>query len=251
MKVIGGSMRNLLEKIYNKTQKEFFDLLDENLESNKKMFIVTANPETLMIGVNTPDFNNVLMKDYVTITPDGIGVVKALSMLNFDVQERITGVDISKHLLEVGNQMHKSVYLYGAKQEVLEALVARIGTEFPNLTILGAKDGYNNNDDDVFKDIVDKKPDNVLVALGIPRQELLINKYYNQMKKGIFVGVGGSFDVLSGTKKRAPKLFIKFNLEWLYRISKEPKRFGRFYKSNIKFIKILNKLKQEGKNEDY
>ena len=80
------------------------------------------------------------------------------------------------------------------------------------------------------------QPDICLVALGIPEQELLINKYFNKFKKGIFIGVGGSFDVLSGHKKRAPKLMIKLHLEWLYRIIKEPKRFKRFWESNIKFM---------------
>lgn len=240
-------MRELLEKIYNKSQNEFFDLLEKNIKNEEKMFVVTANPETLMIGVNNSDFHQVLKDEKVTITPDGIGVVKALSALNIEVNGRITGVDISKHLLKTGNDNHKSVYLYGAKPEVLEALVSKLGTDYPNLIILGAKDGYNNDGDEVFKDILEKKPDIVLVALGIPRQELLISKYYDQMEKGIFVGVGGTFDVLSGTKKRAPQIFIKLNLEWLYRIGKEPKRFGRFYQSNVKFIKIINKLKQEGK----
>lgn len=240
-------MRELLEKIYNKSQNEFFDLLEKNIKNEEKMFVVTANPETLMIGVNNSDFHQVLKDEKVTITPDGIGVVKALSALNKEVNGRITGVDISKHLLKTGNDNHKSVYLYGAKPEVLEALVSKLGTDCPNLTILGAKDGYNNDGDEVFKDILEKKPDIILVALGIPRQELLISKYYDQMEKGIFVGVGGTFDVLSGTKKRAPQIFIKLNLEWLYRIGKEPKRFGRFYQSNVKFIKIINKLKQEGK----
>lgn len=240
-------MRELLEKVYNKTQNEFFGVVENKIKNDEKMFIVTANPETLMIGVNNPEFHQVLLKEEVTITPDGIGVVKALSMLNMEVKERITGVDISKHILATGNSLGKSVYLYGAKPEVIEALVQNINSTYPELIIAGAKDGYNNDGDEVFKDILEKKPDIILVALGIPRQELLINKYFNQLEKGICVGVGGTFDVLSGTKKRAPELFIKLNLEWLYRIGKEPQRFGRFYRSNVKFIQILNKLKKEGK----
>ena len=240
-------MKQLLEKVYNKSQREFFEIIEDNLKSENKMFIVTANPETLMIGVNNPEFHDILKKGEVTITPDGIGVVKALSAIGRNVNERITGVDIAKKLLEEGNKSNKSVYLYGAKPEVLDALVAKLKKDYPNLIIAGARDGYNNDEDEVFKDILEKQPDIVLVALGIPRQEILINKYYNKLDKGICVGVGGSFDVLSGTKKRAPEIFIKLNLEWLYRIGKEPKRFGRFYKSNVKFIKIINKLKQEGK----
>ena len=86
------------------------------------------------------------------------------------------------------------------------------------------------------------KPDICLIAMGIPMQEKLINKYFKNAKKGIYIGVGGSFDVLSGIKKRAPKLFIKLNLEWLYRIIKEPRRLKRFWNNNIKFLfKIRNK----------
>ena len=107
------------------------------------------------------------------------------------------------------------------------------------LTIL-----INEKDKDkVFLDIVSKKPDIVLVALGIPLQEKLIYKYLDKFEKGIFVGVGGSFDVISGHKKRAPKVFIKLNLEWLYRIMKEPSRLKRFYDSNVKFIFKVRKYK--------
>ena len=77
----------------------------------------------------------------------------------------------------------------------------------------------------------------------LKKQEKLIYKHLNSFKKGIFVGVGGSFDVISGTKKRAPKLFIKLNLEWLYRIVTEPKRLKRFYNNNIKFILKIRKEK--------
>ena len=108
---------------------------------------------------------------------------------------------------------------------------------------MGSKNGYVENKDDIFKEIVKKEPDIVMVALGVPFQEKLIYKHLDKFKKGIFVGVGGSFDVISGTKKRAPKIFIKLNLEWLYRIIKEPSRLKRFYESNIKFLLNIKKIK--------
>ena len=91
------------------------------------------------------------------------------------------------------------------------------------------------------------KPDILLVALGIPMQEELIYRHMNEFNKGIIVGVGGTFDVLSGTKKRAPKIFIKLNLEWLYRIIKEPSRLKRFWNNNVKFIFKVRKEKQNQK----
>ena len=112
----------------------------------------------------------------------------------------------------------------------------KIKKEYPKIVIKGHANGYVKDKDKVFQDIIKSKPDICLVALGIPEQELLIDKHINDFKKGIFMGVGGSFDVFSETKKRAPKIFIKLNLEWLYRLFKEPYRIKRFYNNNIKFI---------------
>ena len=103
------------------------------------------------------------------------------------------------------------------------------------------------NKNNVFNEIKELKPDVVLVALGIPNQELLIYNNLDKFDKGIFVGVGGSFDVLSGAKKRAPKYFRKLHLEWLYRLIKEPTRFKRFFTSNIKYIFKINSCKNRRK----
>ena len=111
-----------------------------------------------------------------------------------------------------------------------------IKKEYPNIKILEYSDGYIENKEEEMQKIVKLNPDICLVALGIPKQELLISKYIENAKKGIYIGVGGSFDVLSGVKKRAPKIFIKLNLEWLYRIIKEPKRIKRFWNNNVKFL---------------
>ena len=99
--------------------------------------------------------------------------------------------------------------------------------------------------DAVFDEIAAIQPDLVLVALGIPVQELLIGKHYDKFQKGVFIGVGGAFDVLSGMKKRAPAIFIRYNLEWLYRIVTEPKRIKRFYRSNIKFILKVKAMRKK------
>ena len=153
-------------------------------------------------------------------------------------------------LLEYGNELNKSIFFFGAKQEVIDSLVDVVTKDYPNLKIVGTKDGYEKDKDKVFDNIADLKPDIVLVAMGIPLQEKLIYKHLSKFEKGIFVGVGGSFDVISGHKKRAPKIFIKLNLEWLYRIAKEPKRIKRFYDNNVKFLFKIKKLKKEVRNEE-
>ncbi len=236
-------LKDYFEKIYCDGYEQFIKVLDDKLVNEEKSFVVTANPETLMIGTENKEFDKILRKKTTTIVPDGIGVVKAGNILNYNITERITGVDIVNHLLKSANKYNKSIYFLGAKEQVVSTLIKKVNNEYPNINVVGYKNGYVSNKDMAFEEMITLKPDVVLVALGIPVQELLIDKHYDRFKKGIFIGVGGSFDVISGMKKRAPKMFIKFNVEWLYRILKEPKRLNRFYKSNIKFISEVKKIK--------
>ena len=236
-------MRKLFGKLYNKSSESFYTIIKNNLKKNKKMFIVTANPETFMMSEKDDEMRKLLLDKETTLVPDGIGIVKAARSIGYDIKERIAGIDIANKLLEYGNQEKKSIYLFGAKEEVIVSIKEVFGDKYPNLKIVGAKNGYVSDRDKVFEDIIKKEPDIILVALGIPYQEKLIYKYLSKFNKGIFVGVGGSFDVISGHKKRAPKIFIKLNLEWLYRIMKEPSRLKRFYDSNIKFLFKVRKYK--------
>ena len=237
-------MIDFFNKLYKVTEKEFFSEMKSNLSRNNKMFIVTANPEAFMYGGNDIEVKKLLLDEKTTVVADGIGLVKAAKMLDIQIPERIPGIDIAQQLLEYGNEMEKSVYLFGAKQEVIEAMVDRINKEYPNLIAAGYTNGYVKDKDKVFETIKESGADIVLVALGMPAQEKLIYSHLEEFEKGIFVGVGGSFDVLSGIKKRAPEFFIKHNLEWLYRITKEPSRLKRFYDNNIKFLFNVSKEKK-------
>lgn len=240
-------MKKLFEKLYKKNIDSFYKIIKNNLEKEKKMFIVTANPETFMMSKKDDELKKLLKDKETILVPDGIAIVKTAKMIGYDVKERITGIDIANKLLDYGNELKKTIYLFGAKQEVIDSMKEVLKKNYPNLKVVGSSNGYEKDKDGVFKKIISKKPDIVLVALGIPMQEKLIYKHLEKFDKGIFVGVGGSFDVISGHKKRAPKIFIKLNLEWLYRIISEPKRIKRFYDSNIKFI---FKVKKEVKNND-
>lgn len=236
-------MRKLFDKLYKKSAQSFYEILSDNLKNNKKTFVVTANPETFMISEKNEDVRKMLLDKETIMVPDGIGVLKAGKKIGYNIEERITGIDIANELLKFGNEQKKSIYLFGSKQEVIDSMKIVIKEQYPNLKLVGTSNGYVKDKDKVFDEIVKLEPDIVLVALGIPLQEMLIYKHLNRFKKGIFVGVGGSFDVMSGIKKRAPKIFIKLNLEWLYRIMKEPKRLKRFYDSNVKFLFRIKKYR--------
>ena len=229
-------MKEYIKNLYNKDKESYYKEISIDLKNNRKRFIVTVNPETLMISKKDSELKIILDDNNISLVPDGIAVVKASKWLDMPVKERITGVDIAEYLLKEANAQKKSLYLFGAKKEVIDALIDKIKSKYPNIKLLGYSDGYVSDRDKVMKEIVKMKPDVCLVALGIPYQEKLIYKYLDKFEKGIFVGVGGSFDVLSGSKKRAPKFFIKTNTEWLYRMVCEPKRLKRFWNNNVKFI---------------
>lgn len=236
-------MKEYLKRVYRESKSKYFNILKKDLKNNVKKFIITANPETLTMATTEEEISKMLLDKDSSIVPDGIAIVKACQILGIPVTERIAGVDIAEYLLKEGNRQKKSIYLFGAKPEVIEMMVEKIKNNYPNINILGYSDGYVKDRDKVFKKIIKLKPDICLVALGIPHQEKLIYKYIDKFEKGIFVGVGGSFDVLSGSKKRAPKIFIQLNLEWFYRIVCEPKRLKRFWNNNVKFIFKIRKEK--------
>lgn len=236
-------MKEYFDKLYKDSKETFYKQVKTSLINKEKNFIVTANPETLMIAENNPDFKKALLDTNTTIIADGIGVVKGAQMLNYNVKETIPGVDLCTKLFEYCDNLNKTFFLFGAKKEVVEKLVSVINDNYPNAKICGYEDGFVKDKQQVFEKIALLNPDVVLVALGIPEQELLIYNNLDKFNKGIFVGVGGSFDVLSGTKKRAPKIFRRFHLEWLYRIIKEPKRLKRFFNSNVRYLLKIKKEK--------
>lgn len=205
------------------------------------MFIVTANPETIITAENNENFKKALLDEQTTIIPDGIGIVKGAKILGYNIEETIPGVELCTKLFEYCSELNKSIFLLGAKEEVVSKLVDTVKTNYPGAKLCGYENGYIQDKQACFDNIAKLKPDVVLVALGIPHQELLIYDNLNQFDKGIFVGVGGSFDVLSGSKKRAPKIFRKLHLEWLYRITTEPKRLKRFIYNNIKYLLRIHK----------
>lgn len=239
-------LKDYFEKLYTGSREDFFALAEQAMDREQRLFVVTANPEVMMIAQADPAMDAALCAEAATIVPDGIGVVKAARSLGLELPGRVPGVELAWDLICHASRTGKKIYLYGAKEEVVQALAARIGREAPGAVLVGVKNGYDHEDDRVFEDVLAQQPDLVLVALGVPRQELLISRWLDRFHKGVFIGVGGSFDVLSGTKQRAPELFIKLNLEWLYRIAKEPKRFGRFFRSNLRF---LGKVRQIGSLE--
>lgn len=231
-------------------QKGFVSLLENRIQQKEKTFVVTANPEVVMTANENPQVMGYLEKA-TYICADGIGVVKAAQILGESLPERVTGYDTMVRLLEVGNQKHYKIFLLGAQNDTLKKAVDNIHATYPNVEIVGYEDGYFNwEDNDIAERISQTQPDLVFVALGVPRQEKWISENLDRFTHGVFMGVGGSFDVIAGTVKRAPVLWQKMNLEWLYRLLSQPTRFKRMLALPRFAIKVYQlKGKGQGSNK--
>jgi N-acetylglucosaminyldiphosphoundecaprenol N-acetyl-beta-D-mannosaminyltransferase len=225
----------------NFTEKQFHELISTDLDNHANKFIVTPNPEIVLSARNNTRFSNIVNNaDYVI--PDGIGIIKGANMLGTPMHERITGFDTLMFLIKQANEKHLKLYMVGSKPEVIEASAKRIEKEFPNIDLVGFHDGYFEDDSSIAAEIAEKQPNIVLVALGSPKQEYFINKFRDRCT-AVWIGVGGSFDVFSGTKKRAPEIIQKLSLEWFYRLVKEPTRIGRML-AIPKYLLLINKEKK-------
>lgn len=234
------AINEYLERVFGGTAEEFCRRAGQAMTTGKKLFVITANPEILMHAEQDEAIRRMLLSPDATVVPDGVSVVKAMQLCGLTAQERITGVDLADSLLKQAGEEKKSVFLLGAKEEVVSALAAQLKQKYPGMTV-NYRNGYDGDKDAIFGEIATLAPDLVLVGLGVPAQELLIAKHLDKFQKGVFIGVGGSFDVLSGSKRRAPAFFVKTNTEWLYRIVREPSRLGRFYRNNVKFLGAVKK----------
>lgn len=209
------------------TYDEVIEDLKKRMDARKKSTIIAVNPEKFIAAGK-----NELVKDLINSStyqiPDGIGVIIASKLKGGTITSRVTGIDMMERLLEFAAVENHSIFMYGAKEEVVTKAKQNIEAKFPHLNIAGYANGYEKDMDALVKKINDSKAEILFVALGSPRQELWIREHMNKLPNVlVFQGVGGSFDVFAGHVKRAPKFFRNMGLEWFYRLITDPKRFKR------------------------
>ncbi|WP_163655018.1 WecB/TagA/CpsF family glycosyltransferase [Listeria sp. PSOL-1] len=227
---------------YNTTQAGFINELIFCHEQGLRKFVVTANPEIVMNARNDDTFKQILLQaDY--ITPDGVGILIGAEKLGTPLQERVTGYDTLVGVLKEAQQKPLSLYFLGAKPEISRELKKRLLIDYPGIRIAGMRHGYFNleESEQIVEEIIQTKPDFIFVALGSPAQEKWIMAHLQRFSKGIFMGVGGCFDVLSGKVRRAPKWMIQMRMEWMYRLLSNPSRWRRF----IALPKYLQEIQKE------
>jgi N-acetylglucosaminyldiphosphoundecaprenol N-acetyl-beta-D-mannosaminyltransferase len=220
----------------------------KNIDDFEKVHIVSGNPEVLLNGME----NSVLLRNFTSknsiIIPDGISTVICSKIVGQPVSEKIAGIELMDQIVKKCEHENQGIYLLGSTKETVDLCNINLRTKYRKLDILGSHDGYFDVDncEEILKEIEKVKPKVLFVAMGCPRQELFITKYMDRLPCEIFMGVGGSFDIIAGNLKRAPKWMISIGMEWLYRVAKEPSRIKRL-SSIPKFMLMVIKEKFKGK----
>jgi UDP-N-acetyl-D-mannosaminouronate:lipid I N-acetyl-D-mannosaminouronosyltransferase len=214
------------------------ELLD-TIESEKKI-LVAINAEKIIFITESL---KAIINNNIGYA-DGIGAVMALKKKGYNNVIKIPGCELWLKVIERYCST-KSFYFIGGRQEVIEQTIKKVKNKYPNIAIANYRNGYFNDDEKqaLLSDLKDKKPDIVFVAMGSPKQELLMQEMLT-IHPAVYQGLGGSFDVYINKVKRAPQWFIIHNLEWIYRLIKQPSRITRQIQL-LKYIPFLYSLKEE------
>ncbi len=208
--------------------KETIQYLTNAILFQQPHHVITANPIMIMKALEEPNFMKV-MQTAELVVPDGTGIVWAAKYLGYPVAERVAGCDMIYELMKAAKSYQWRIYLLGASPEVVQETAYRLQRDYPHIDLAGFHHGYFTSDEDerIIKQIEAAKPHILFVARSLERQDAWINQHRDRLNVPVMMGVGGSFDVIAGKVKRAPKEFQKLRLEWFYRLASEPSRYKR------------------------
>ncbi|MHC1717114.1 MAG: WecB/TagA/CpsF family glycosyltransferase [Acidaminococcaceae bacterium] len=212
----------------------------ERISQNQKTFVVTANAEIIMMGQSDTEYMKILNKAALVL-PDGAGTVWAGRKLGYEVPERVAGYDLFLNLMTEAAKKNLKVFFFGAAPGVAEEAKEKCEILYPGVSIVGRRDGYFKEEENlaIVEEINNSGANLLFVALGAPKQEKWLSKHHDILKPTLLMGIGGSFDVVAGKMERAPKWMQDASLEWLFRLYKQPSRFGRMLVLPKFVIKVL------------
>ena len=210
----------------NVSVDEALDRVKEMVCTKKSHLIVTPNPEIIVAAQKDDDLKNIINSADLRL-PDGISLVVASKLMRRPLRERVTGIDFMLRVLSWAATKNKKIFLLGSQPDIVNEAAANLIKKFPGLNIVGMQHGYFKNDAAVITIVRNARPDFLFVGLGAGWQEKWLARHLSELEVPVAMVIGGSLDVLSGRKKRAPQLIQKLWLEWLYRLAKEPQRLKR------------------------
>lgn len=210
----------------NVTMQEAVSRTMDILCGDQTMYAVTPNAEIVWEAMHDDQLCQ-LINEAALVLPDGAGVVMGAKILGTPLKEKVAGIEFADHLMAAMAKSGHKLYLLGSKPGVADAAAARCVEKHPGLQICGTADGYFKEEAPVVEKINASGADVVFVCLGAPKQEKFMKTHQQGLNVKFMIGLGGSLDGFAGNVKRAPRWMIRCNLEWFYRLLKEPKRIGR------------------------
>ncbi len=210
------------------------------LEEDKFHYVVTPNPEFILMAEKDSEFRQVLNGADLVLA-DGIGVVYSAKIQGVPLKGRVTGIGFAGDMLSRLNETGGRLYLLGAKPGVAEEAGRRIAEQYPNITLCGTQDGYFKDEEAVLLKVAAARPDLLFVCLGAPKQEKWMARWGKHTGARLAIGLGGVLDVFAGAVERAPESWQKLGLEWAYRLKKEPWRAGRMAKLPLVLVKAAGR----------
>ncbi|HEX5323161.1 MAG TPA: WecB/TagA/CpsF family glycosyltransferase [Capsulimonadaceae bacterium] len=215
-------------KVHRLSMGEALENLEQYIAEGKPRHIVTADASMVVQARRDPDLA-AIVENADLVTPDGAGLLWASQLLRKQLVHRVSGVDLVAELSRLSARKGYRLFLLGAGPGVAEAAAQNLRERFPGAQFVGTRNGFFTAADEpeIVRQIVAAKPDVLLVAFGIPKQEKFINRHRAVLGVPVLIGVGGSFDVYSGRVKRAPKWMQNAGFEWLFRLCQNPRKIGK------------------------
>ena len=210
------------------TMAEAVDVVRRAMDTRAGVMVATANAEMLMRATHDEELRRILNASALVV-PDGAGTVWAARHLGHAMPERVAGYDLAQELLRCAPAEGRRVYFFGSAPGVAEKAKAKAEQLYPGIEIVGVRNGFFSPADNaaIIAEIREARPDLLLVALGVPKQEKWIAAHLAELDVPVAIGVGGTLDVMAGVMKRAPYWMQRAKLEWLFRGLMQPKRAGR------------------------
>lgn len=227
------------------TMEQTLGVIDSAIANNKPVHHVVVNAAKIVNAQKDQKLKESIINCDI-INADGQAVVWASRLLNKPLPERVAGIDLMQNLVGMAAEKGHRIFFLGAKEEVVKKVVEKYRITFGDAIIGGYRNGYFTKEEEagIAEQIASSKSDILFVAMGSPKKEIFLGTYKEVINMPFIMGVGGSFDVVSGLVKRAPVWMQKAGLEWLYRVWQEPGRmWKRYLFTNIGFIILVFKEK--------
>ena len=243
---MSGKIDILGVKVDALTMQQAVEQVEQYIEKREPVLVATANAEMIMRATHDRELMRIL-NEAVLVVPDGAGTVWAARHLGYEMPERVAGYDLAQQLMKLAPEKNQRVYFFGSAPGVAEKAKKKAEELYPGIQVVGVRNGFFTQKDEpqIIQDIKEAKPDILLVALGVPKQEKWLAAHMEELQVPVSIGVGGTLDVMAGVMKRAPKWMQEAKLEWLFRGMLQPKRAGRLAVLPRFVWKVMRKSRQE------